>query len=182
MIFLSLGTHEQAFDRAIDLIEPIAGAGEDVVVQHGATPPRDVAGVEWIKFVEYARMVELMVASRGYVCHAGVGSIMTALKHSVVPVVLPREARLGEHVDDHQRQLCDRFASRGLVVIADERGLDVALAETSRMSGTSRGPGRELGRAVERASDRRGRVAPTHPLIGAVTMARRGIERQRARS
>jgi len=164
LIFLSLGTHEQPFSRAIELVEPIAQAGEEVVVQHGSTPPQaGMAGVRWLPYLDYGGMVDTMVGARGFVCHAGVGSIMTALRHAVTPVVVPREARLDEHVDDHQRQLSDRLAQLGLIVVADERGLEPALESAAALRGASRGPGVQLSMAIERASDRRGRLLPARP-------------------
>jgi UDP-N-acetylglucosamine transferase subunit ALG13 len=33
-------------------------------------------------------------------------------------VLVPREHRFGEHVDDHQRQIADRVSGRGLAVTA----------------------------------------------------------------
>jgi UDP-N-acetylglucosamine transferase subunit ALG13 len=138
LIFVSLGTHEQPFERAIDLVEPLA-PGHVVVVQHGHTPPRyDRAGMVWNRFVAYEQVVELMLEADAVVCHAGVGTVMTALGLGRTPVVVPRLARLGEHVDDHQLQITAALVERGLAVPVYEGGdMRAALREAARQrSGT----------------------------------------------
>jgi UDP-N-acetylglucosamine--N-acetylmuramyl-(pentapeptide) pyrophosphoryl-undecaprenol N-acetylglucosamine transferase len=116
LILLSLGTHQQAFPRALDLVEPLAREGTDFVIQHGSTPPRpEMPNTVWIEFMPYAQVVDAMTKAESVVCHAGVGTIMTALKAGHTPVVIARQAQHGEHVDDHQRDIATRFAERGLV-------------------------------------------------------------------
>lgn len=115
LIFVALGTHEQPFDRSLDIVEPLA-AEHELVIQHGHTPPRPGLRAEWIDFGAYDEIVELMRRSDAVICHAGVGTIMTALSIGKHPVVLPRLAAHGEHVDDHQLQITTTFADRGVVV------------------------------------------------------------------
>lgn len=124
MIFVALGTHEQPFDRALDAVAPLAER-DSVVVQHGHTPPRPGLDADWIEFADYDTIVGLMADSAAVVCHAGVGTIMTALAAGKTPVVVPRLERFGEHVDDHQLQITEAFAQRGFVVHCAEGG-DIA--------------------------------------------------------
>jgi UDP-N-acetylglucosamine--N-acetylmuramyl-(pentapeptide) pyrophosphoryl-undecaprenol N-acetylglucosamine transferase len=116
LILLSLGTHEQAFPRALDLVEPLARQGTELIIQHGSTPPRpQVPNVTWVEFMPFDQVTEIIAKADSVVCHAGVGSIMTALQAGHTPVVIPRLAAHGEHVDDHQLDIATRFAERGLV-------------------------------------------------------------------
>jgi UDP-N-acetylglucosamine--N-acetylmuramyl-(pentapeptide) pyrophosphoryl-undecaprenol N-acetylglucosamine transferase len=55
------------------------------------------------------------------VCHGGAGIISSALAAARRPIVVPRRASLGEHVDDHQYQLTRKLADWGLVVAVEER-------------------------------------------------------------
>ena len=130
MILLTLGTHEQPFDRAVDAVVPLA-AREPVVVQHGHTAARPgTPGVEWIEFTGRERMRELVAEAATVVCHAGTGCIVTAISLGRTPVVIPRLARHGEHVDDHQLQITSEFAAAGLVVPCLEAGdLEAAIEE-----------------------------------------------------
>jgi UDP-N-acetylglucosamine--N-acetylmuramyl-(pentapeptide) pyrophosphoryl-undecaprenol N-acetylglucosamine transferase len=116
LILLTLGTHEQPFARAIDLIEPLARQ-EQLVIQHGFTPPRaDLANVRWIDFLEHEELIRLAADASAVVCHAGVGSIMTVLGLGKTPVLIPRLKAFGEHVDDHQLQIARELESAGVAV------------------------------------------------------------------
>lgn len=50
-------------------------------------------------------------------CHAGTGSAIAALRAGKCPVLVPRRAAAGEHVDDHQQQIADMLAERKLAVV-----------------------------------------------------------------
>ena len=174
MIFLSLGTHEQPFERAIDLIVPLAGRGHEIVIQHGFTAPRPIDSVRWIELTDYATMVELITAADGFLAHAGVGSIMTALLCGVTPVVIARDPERGEHLDDHQTQLTRRLGERGIVVELEadpeqsesQLAVEAAIAAAARLRGISRGPNPQMQAAVARASERRGRALPARRRLG----------------
>jgi UDP-N-acetylglucosamine transferase subunit ALG13 len=152
LIFLTLGTHEQAFERALDLMVPLAET-EEVVIQHGHTPPRpDSPGVEWIQFMSYDEIVEHMERASGIVCHAGVGTIITALRLARTPVVLPRLRHLDEHVDDHQLQITSELGRHGHVVACLDDDLPAALTEARSRRRVDLPGGRPLREAVRQAS------------------------------
>jgi UDP-N-acetylglucosamine transferase subunit ALG13 len=79
-----------------------------------------------------------MRESSSIVCHAGVGTIMTALAVAKTPVVIPRLRRFGEHVDDHQLQIASAFDRMGLIVACmdgDDLASAVETAQRIRPSG-----------------------------------------------
>ena len=116
LIVVTLGTHDQPFDRALDVVEPLL-RNEQLVVQHGATRARPYGNsTRWIRFVPYDEFQKLVDAASAVISHAGVGTIMTVLRSGMMPIVIPRLHQHGEHVDDHQLEITDAFASRGLVV------------------------------------------------------------------
>jgi UDP-N-acetylglucosamine transferase subunit ALG13 len=134
LILLTLGTHEQPFERAVDMVAPL-GAADTVVVQHGHTPPRPgTPGVEWLRFVERERMRELVREASAVVCHAGVGCIITSISLGKTPVVIPRLARHGEHVDDHQLQITTEMEAAGMAVACLAAGDLTAALATARSS------------------------------------------------
>jgi UDP-N-acetylglucosamine transferase subunit ALG13 len=53
------------------------------------------------------------------IMHAGAGSIMHAVEAGKVPVVMPRRAAFGEHVNDHQVEFAQALAEAGKVVMAN---------------------------------------------------------------
>lgn len=119
MIFATVGTHEDPFDRLCAELERLVSAGElkdPVHLQSGystvATPSCTAQAMMPFELVQ-RRMQEARVV----VTHGGPASIMQALALGKVPVVVPRQARFGEHVDDHQVRFAQRIADRVLVVL-----------------------------------------------------------------
>lgn len=155
MILLSLGTHQQPFPRAIDLIEPLARQGMAFTIQHGSTGPRpEIPNTKWIEIMAFEELSNVMANAESVVCHGGVGTVMTALQKGHTPVVIPRQASHGEHVDDHQMDIARHFAQRGLVrCVTTETNL-APLLTPRRDEGPERiGRGsQELRRAVLKAS------------------------------
>lgn len=75
------------------------------------------------------------------ICHGGTGSLITALRAGCRVVAFPRRHDLSEHYDDHQEEISQTFADRGLLqVVRDERQLgaavDAAKAQEPRMATT----------------------------------------------
>jgi UDP-N-acetylglucosamine transferase subunit ALG13 len=127
VIFVSVGTHEDPFDR---LLTAVAGlqVDEEIVVQCGpsALAPANASCVDYMSFDE---LVDHARRARVVVTHAGVGSIMVCLANGKRPVVLARRVRHGEHVDDHQVELATRMDEAGLVTaLGDASMLALAVA------------------------------------------------------
>ncbi len=136
MILVTLGTHEQPFERALDLVSDLEKQHEHVVVQHGATPPRpSSAHVTWVAYLDWDELTATMQNADAVLTHAGVGSTVTAMRAGKKPIMIPRLERFGEHVDDHQVQLADRFEERdAALVYRPDRDLVELIAE-ARESG-----------------------------------------------
>jgi UDP-N-acetylglucosamine transferase subunit ALG13 len=117
-ILVTLGQSEWGFRRLIERLCAVLPAYVDVTWQTGTT---DVAGLPLTsralipaeELAEHARAADVIVA------HAGVGAAFTALRAGACPVLVPRRAGRGEHVDDHQSQLASDLERRGLAVTAD---------------------------------------------------------------
>jgi UDP-N-acetylglucosamine--N-acetylmuramyl-(pentapeptide) pyrophosphoryl-undecaprenol N-acetylglucosamine transferase len=154
VIFVTLGTHEQPFNRALDLVAALT-QHDRVLVQHGATPPRrGLNGVEWSEYLDWEPLAASMRDADVVVTHAGVGSAVTAIRAGKKPLLVPRLARYGEHVDDHQLQLAERLAEFGMAVVCKpEAPVDGLVAQArnrpSRFAAERR---RTLARAVADAA------------------------------
>ncbi len=131
MIYVSVGTHTDPFDRLVEAAGRLAQR-EEVVVQRGTS--RVVPGTALVHDVLPPPEHEALVRrSRVLVCHAGPSTLAAAWTLGRVPVVVPRDPARGEHVDAHQLHYAATLAERAVVV------LDV----------------RELADAVDRAAERR---------------------------
>jgi UDP-N-acetylglucosamine transferase subunit ALG13 len=118
VIFATVGSHPSfRFDRFLRALEALP-AGE-LVVQHGPgePPPNATQAMPWMTFAE---VVETMERADHVVSHAGVGTILCAVRAGHVPVVFPRLKRYGETVDDHQLELGRRLAGDGRLVLVEE--------------------------------------------------------------
>lgn len=126
MIFVTVGTHHQPFNRLLNALDTLDG--NDLVVQHGpAEPPRGVARAE--AYMPFDSMLECFREADVVVTHAGVGSVLCARREGHVPLVVPRRHDLGEHVDDHQVELTRALEARGSVIaVWDIATLAVAVA------------------------------------------------------
>lgn len=128
MILVVLGTHGQPFPRAVRLAAQLAGPDEELVVQHGHTPPLPDLAARWLQWCSRAELDTLIRSARIVVVHGGSGCIVHALRHGARPIVVPRLGRYREHVDDHQLQLSGRLESSGRVVVWHERETAAAVA------------------------------------------------------
>jgi UDP-N-acetylglucosamine--N-acetylmuramyl-(pentapeptide) pyrophosphoryl-undecaprenol N-acetylglucosamine transferase len=121
--FIAVGTHAEPYARLL----AIARRG----VEEGLLPRpvrAQVGPAEWsadgAQVTPHMGRQELEDAVRSaevVVCHGGAGIISSALAAARRPIVVPRRASLGEHVDDHQYQLTRKLADWGLVVAVEER-------------------------------------------------------------
>ncbi|WP_304451869.1 glycosyltransferase [Nocardiopsis sp. YSL2] len=108
-VVVSLGTDHHSFDRLVRWMDDYARRhrGLRVLVQHGhSTPPRKADGTP---FVPGEELGELMRRARVVVTHGGPGTILQARGTGHLPIVVPRDPELDEHVDDHQLLFVQRL-------------------------------------------------------------------------
>ena len=137
MIFVSVGTHEAPFDRLLATIYELE-LDEPLVVQYGPSTIRSERALE-AEYLSFDEVVGYIRQSRAVVMHAGVGSVMVSLANGKRPIVMARQHRFGEHVDDHQLELARRLEAAGLVTAVDDAAaLSAALAAESAPAGSMR--------------------------------------------
>ena len=101
MIFLSVGT-QLSFDRLVQTVDEWNSTQtHEVFAQVG---PSTLApnNMEYKDFIAPSEVSDLCRKADLLVAHAGMGSILTALKYQTPIIVLPRKASLGEHRNEHQ--------------------------------------------------------------------------------
>jgi len=126
---ITVGTDHHRFDRLMDWIERWnAGHPGAVrwVVQHGSTRP--LAGADNFAMSPRAELLDRMRAADLVVTQGGPGGIMDSRACGIIPIVVPRLARLDEVVDDHQVAFARQLSAKGLVLAAEsEHDLHAAL-------------------------------------------------------
>jgi UDP-N-acetylglucosamine transferase subunit ALG13 len=115
VILVTVGTHHQPFTRLIRALRSLPS--DELVVQYGHSPPPAWGSAQQaVPFLAYDQLAALMDAADVVVTHAGVGSVLTALRMGHTPIVVPRLARFNEHVDDHQVELTQTLEETGRVI------------------------------------------------------------------
>ena len=119
MIFVTVGT-QLAFDRLIQAVDAWAGQhpAEKVFAQigPGSYQPKHC---EFADFVPPDRANALFRDADLIVSHAGMGSILTALRYRKPILVLPRKASMGEHRNEHQLATAKWLGKKPGVFVAD---------------------------------------------------------------
>ncbi|MGI6072192.1 MAG: glycosyltransferase [Lachnospiraceae bacterium] len=131
MIFVTVGTHEQPFDRLIEYVDRKKGEkaiGDEIFIQTGFSNYEPVF-CDWEKLVPQTRMEELFREADIVITHGGPASFMTPLKYGKMPIVVPRRREFSEHINDHQVEFCRAVKERygNIILIEDIEELSDAV-------------------------------------------------------
>lgn len=129
MIFVTVGTHEQQFNRLVSYMDEWASLhDEEVVIQSGFST-YEPKSAKYSKLYPYKTMVELVDKARIVITHGGPSSFIMPLQIGKVPVVVPRMKEFDEHVNDHQLDFARAVAERqgNIIVIEDVTKLSETL-------------------------------------------------------
>ncbi len=132
MVFVTLGTQDKTFERLIEAVENQVkkqNIKEEVIVQAGST--KYVS--DFVKIIPYMNENEFhdyMKKANIIITHGGVGTIIEGLELKKKMIVVPRLAKYGEHVNDHQVQIVENFEKSGYILaVYDLKKLDLVLAK-----------------------------------------------------
>lgn len=122
MIFVTVGTHEQAFNRLVQKIDELKGNGiiqEDVIIQTGYCT-YEPKNCKWSKLIPYDEMIKNVEEARIVVTHGGPASFIMPLQIGKIPVVVPRQFKFDEHVNNHQVEFSKAVAERqGNIIVVE---------------------------------------------------------------
>jgi UDP-N-acetylglucosamine transferase subunit ALG13 len=122
MIFVTVGTHEQPFDRLVQAIDRLKGEAiirDDIFVQTGYSTYKPQF-CEHMDFIRFDEMMARMTEAEMVITHGGTGSIMLVLYRQKIPVVVPRQKKYHEHIDDHQVLFCKTMAEKKKIIAVYE--------------------------------------------------------------
>lgn len=124
MIFVTVGTHEQQFNRLVEYMDKWAGEHEeDVVIQTGYST-YEPKNAKWSKLYPYQKMIEFVDEARIVITHGGPSSFIMPLQVGKTPIVVPRQYKYNEHVNDHQVKFSKEVEKR-LGNIIDVEDIDM---------------------------------------------------------
>lgn len=116
MIFVTVGTHDQQFNRLVEAADALAKAvTEPVVIQRGFSDYTP-SYANYFELVPLQEMEEWIGRARVVIAQAGAGTVITVLKQSKPLVLVPRLKQYGENYNDHQRELALVLEDQGQAV------------------------------------------------------------------
>ena len=123
MIFVTVGTHEQQFNRLVKCIDNLKHDGviqEDVVIQTGYSTYKPKY-CKWQTLFPYQEMLKMVNEARIIITHGGPSSFIMPLQIGKTPIVVPRRHEFNEHVNDHQVSFSNAVAKRtGTIIVVDD--------------------------------------------------------------
>jgi UDP-N-acetylglucosamine transferase subunit ALG13 len=138
MIFVTVGTHEQPFNRLVQKIDDLKRDGlitEDVVIQTGFST-YEPKYCKWQKLFPYHDMEKLVEQARIVITHGGPSSFIMPLQIGKIPIVVPRQSKFNEHVNDHQVFFARAVKARygNLIVVEDIEKLEDMIRNYGRIT------------------------------------------------
>lgn len=123
MIFVTVGTHEQPFNRLVKYMDELKEKGiikEEVIIQTGFST-YEPQYCKWSKLFSYEEMVKNVDDARIVITHGGPSSFIMPLQVGKIPIVIPRKKEFGEHVNDHQVDFCHAVAKlQGNIIVVED--------------------------------------------------------------
>lgn len=121
MIFVTVGTHEQPFNRLVEYMDKWSMShDEEVVIQTGFST-YEPQKASWSKLYPYKTMIEMVDKARIVITHGGPSSFIMPLQIGKIPIVVPRKHEFDEHVNDHQVDFCRKVAERqGNIIVVEQ--------------------------------------------------------------
>jgi len=118
MIFVTVGTDHHPFERLIkevDRLKEKEFIQEDVFIQKGSASytPRSC---HYNNIIPFTKLLDKLHKARIAITHGGPGSIMPLLYQGKIPVVVPRQKKFGEAVDDHQVSFARKLEREGRIL------------------------------------------------------------------
>ncbi|MCO4660555.1 Glycosyl transferase CpsG [Streptococcus infantarius subsp. infantarius] len=128
MIFVTVGTHEQPFNRLIKEVDRLVETGiikDEVFIQTGFST-YEPKFCQWSRLISFDQMSEFMQKADIIITHGGPATFMSAIANGKKPIVVPRQEKYNEHVNDHQvdfaQQVKERYDSIEVVTDISELG------------------------------------------------------------
>lgn len=118
MIFVTLGSQKFQFNRLLKEIDRLKEEKliEDKVFAQIGYSDYKPKNYEYKEFLDRDEFSNIMDQSNIVITHGGTGAIIGAVKKGKKVIAVPRLAKYGEHVDDHQLQIVKQFSDSNMIV------------------------------------------------------------------
>ncbi|MEW6295721.1 MAG: PssE/Cps14G family polysaccharide biosynthesis glycosyltransferase [Candidatus Diapherotrites archaeon] len=118
LIFVSVGTHTQQFNRLlkeIDKLKEQTVLKEKIFAQTGFSKYKP-KNFQYKKFISPKEFNILIKKADLFITHGGAGSIGAALQLNKKIIIVPRLKKFYEHTNDHQLELAKKLEEEGKAI------------------------------------------------------------------
>jgi len=123
LIFVTVGTHEQQFNRLIEEIDRLKGNGiikDEVIMQTGYCT-YEPKYCEWSELLPYDQMLENVDKADIVITHGGPSSFIMSLQIGKIPIVVPRQKKY----DEFSTAVKQRYGN--IIVVKNIKNLEKAI-------------------------------------------------------
>lgn len=140
MIFVTVGTHEQQFNRLIKYIDKMVQnkkIKEEVIIQSGFSTC-EIRNCKNKKLIPYSEMIENIKKARIIISHGGPATFIMPLQFGKIPIVVPRLKEYEEHINNHQLEFAEIVSKRqgNIILIKDIENLESAILNYDKLIST----------------------------------------------
>jgi len=151
MILITVGTHNEQFDRLLKEVDRLVEGKEidgRVIAQIGCSKYKP-KNYQYFTFTTWQKILKLNKIADVVVTHGGAGNLLLASHFKKPIVAVPRMKRFGEHVDDHQLQLVRELEKqRRVIAVYDINDLGKALKKAKSLKSRKRGREKEMPKKI----------------------------------
>lgn len=117
MVLITVGTQKQEFNRMFELVRKSKELKkEELIVQRGYTKCNNSKRIKAFDFIPLEQMEEYISKADIIISHGGVGTIFSAIKKGKKVIAIPRLQKYGEHINDHQIEICEELEKEGYIL------------------------------------------------------------------
>ena len=114
MIFCTIGT-QAPFDRFVRIVDEVAAHLDEEVIAQVYKSEYQAKNIKTIDFLPPDEFNKLF----NQAAHAGMGTIISAMRQHKPIIIFPRIAALGEHRNEHQLATAQKMKELGYVYVAN---------------------------------------------------------------
>jgi UDP-N-acetylglucosamine transferase subunit ALG13 len=132
LIYVSVGNHFMGFERLLRMADNAARKSSVQWFAQIGCSSFLPEGMTYERFIPYRKSFEYIRNAACVISHAGIGTIINAERCGTPIIIVPRKKSLGEHTNDHQKEISSMLLSEprpGVFVMDDLAGLEKVLAQ-----------------------------------------------------
>ena len=117
MIFITLGSQKFQFNRILIAVDNLIEKGiiTDTVFAQIGNSDYEPKNYSFKRFLNREEFAQKQAECDIVITHGGTGAIIGAVRKGKKVIAVPRLAKYGEHVDDHQLQLLHQFDDMNII-------------------------------------------------------------------